>query len=248
MLSLRYWLFLAALVLPLSAVGCGDDDSKANSDEDTKDEERPDEDKDTESDDDSTGKTKDASVRDASQMDATVRPGSSDASTDAGAKHDAAAHDDGGSNEGPKGLDASTPEDASAADAKVQDARVQDAKVQDAKVDPEDAATAKDAGYDAGDLTMPLPRGTCGTFLDVKCPVSQYCDYSELAGGSGCHVPGGRGVCKPIPSNCDAEQTLPVCTCDGALYWKPCLAILAGQTVDYGNAACIIPPLPPPMP
>jgi Kazal-type serine protease inhibitor domain len=89
-----------------------------------------------------------------------------------------------------------------------------------------DAASSVDAGPSVGGGT------SCGGFAGLRCPGGNFCDYSEAAGGNGCGVADGLGVCTPQPQGCPAIYQ-PVCGCDLHSYPSSCDAHAAGMGLSH---------------
>jgi Kazal-type serine protease inhibitor domain len=87
-----------------------------------------------------------------------------------------------------------------------------------------DAAPRADAGPGPGGGT------SCGGFAGLPCPSGTFCDASEAAGGTGCGVADGLGVCTDQPQGCPAIYQ-PVCGCDLRSYPSSCDAHAAGTGV-----------------
>jgi hypothetical protein len=87
-----------------------------------------------------------------------------------------------------------------------------------------DAAPRADAGQGV------VGGASCGGFAGLRCPSGTFCDYSEGAGGNGCGVADGLGVCTARPEGCSGIYQ-PVCGCDLRSYPSSCDAHATGTGV-----------------
>ncbi|MFT3923773.1 MAG: Kazal-type serine protease inhibitor domain-containing protein [Myxococcales bacterium] len=76
---------------------------------------------------------------------------------------------------------------------------------------------------------------TCGGFAGLSCEAGQFCNYEEAAGGQGCGIADGTGVCTDKPKLCGKDYN-PVCGCDGETYNSRCLAQLKGVSIASEGA------------
>ena len=77
--------------------------------------------------------------------------------------------------------------------------------------------------------------GTCGGIAGVSCPPAAFCNYERGAGGLGCGIADGTGVCEARAQVCTREFN-PVCGCDGTTYPTACVAHAQGISVRHAGA------------
>jgi hypothetical protein len=77
----------------------------------------------------------------------------------------------------------------------------------------------------------PEPRA-CSGLLGLPCDAGEFCDFAI---GDFCGAADATGICKPIPSACDAILA-PVCGCDDQSYDSDCEANRAGVSVARSGA------------
>ena len=63
----------------------------------------------------------------------------------------------------------------------------------------------------------------CGGIAGLTCGEGQFCNFERAAGGQGCEVADGMGVCTALPKMCTYEYRA-VCGCDGETYPTACVA------------------------
>jgi len=74
-----------------------------------------------------------------------------------------------------------------------------------------------------GACAVEPPASTCGGLIGRACSTGSYCDFPNKT----CGAADQTGVCRPVPSTCDAISS-PVCGCDGKTYANDCLRAVAG--------------------
>lgn len=94
----------------------------------------------------------------------------------------------------------------------------------------DDAGAPQDAPRPPDAEAAPLEPTRCGGIAGLACPQGEFCDVGGGAGGAGCGVADGFGVCEPQPRGCAALYE-PVCGCDLHSYPSQCDAHAASASV-----------------
>jgi hypothetical protein len=84
----------------------------------------------------------------------------------------------------------------------------------------------------SGDSREAPPRIPCGGGIQFSCPVNMYCDL-----GSDCGGIDKKGVCAPIPENCEVTESI-ICGCDNREYQNECIAKTLGITIK-NHGSCV---------
>lgn len=102
-----------------------------------------------------------------------------------------------------------------------------------------DAATDEfaegESGWEGGTVPPSQVDEPCGPL--TPCIAGAFCLYSEFQGGEWCDY---LGECTLPPSECDDEEAVVVCGCDGVVYPSACAAHAMGMSVGSAEAC----PLP----
>jgi hypothetical protein len=83
-------------------------------------------------------------------------------------------------------------------------------------------------------VRVDCPGQPCAGLVGASCPGGQFCNLEVAAGGDGCDVADGQGVCEAVPANCSSEFA-PVCGCDRRGYSNACVAHTAGVSVLHDD-------------
>ena len=85
------------------------------------------------------------------------------------------------------------------------------------------AANPGDSTTLASETPAPSDDTSCGGIAGRRCESGEFCNMEQAAGGQGCGVADGTGVCTKVPTMCTYEYR-PVCGCDGETYPTACVA------------------------
>jgi hypothetical protein len=98
-------------------------------------------------------------------------------------------------------------------------------------------AVVRDGCYVCVDLDSCESSAPCGGFAGAECEDDEYCDWTD----DDCGGDDDQGICRPRPTDCQADQGPPACSCSGDNFPSACEAAQQGFDVWGGEDFCLPP-------